>query len=122
MQRVLNLVEHLPEFGWEPIILSVKNPSAPAHDESLLKRIPPDIKTFFTQTREPFTAYKKITGRKTSDHLPKNLTANPDSSFREKLSRWIRANLFIPDARAGWKPVLVKEGLSIIKEYDHDIV
>ena len=122
VQRVLNIVEHLTEFGWEPIVLSVKNPSAPAHDDSLLSRIPSDIKVFCTETREPFNAYKKLTGRKTSDHLPKNLSTGTKISFREGFSRWIRANLFIPDARSGWKPFLVKEGLRIIDEYDPDII
>ncbi|MEA3391959.1 MAG: hypothetical protein U9Q91_03150 [Candidatus Marinimicrobia bacterium] len=74
VQRVLNIVEHLSEFGWEPLILTVETPSAPAVDKSLLSRIPKNCKVYRTRTSEPFTAYKKLTGRKTEDALPKNVS------------------------------------------------
>ena len=58
VQRVLNMAQLLPEFGWEPLVLTVKNPSAPARDESLLSRIPDSSKVFKTKTSEPFEIYK----------------------------------------------------------------
>ena len=122
VQRVLNIVEHLSEFDWEPIILTVKTPSAPAIDESLLSRIPQNCKVYRTRTSEPFTAYKKLTGRKTEDALPKNVSLDKKTSLSERLSRWIRANIFIPDARKGWKRFMVKEGLKIIENENPDII
>jgi glycosyltransferase involved in cell wall biosynthesis len=122
VQRVLNVVEHLPSFGWEPIVLTVENPSSPAKDESLIKRIPENCKVFKTPTREPFNAYKKLTGKDRNAALPKNIGTNAPASFKEKLSRWIRANLFIPDARKGWKNFLIKEGLKIIANEKPDVI
>lgn len=122
VQRVLNVVEHLSAFGWEPVILTVENPSAPARDESLMKRVPDHCKVFRTRTREPFNAYKKLTGKDQKSDLPKNLVTKEPASLKEKLSQWIRANLFIPDARKGWRPFLIKEGLKIIAEEKPDVI
>ncbi|MCF7832532.1 MAG: glycosyltransferase [Candidatus Marinimicrobia bacterium] len=122
VQRVLNIVERLSDFGWEPVILTVDNPSAPAVDKSLLSRIPKDCKVYRTQTKEPFKAYKKITGRKIEATLPKNIALDKKTSFKERVSRWIRANYFIPDARKGWKRFMVKEGLKIIENEKPDII
>ncbi len=122
VQRVLNIVENLPEFGWEPIVLTVENPSAPAFDKSLVSRIPEECKVYRTRTNEPFAAYKKLTGKKTEDALPKNIPIDKKISLSECLSRWVRANFFIPDARKGWKRFMIKKGLSIIEEEKPDII
>lgn len=123
VQRILNIVKHLPENGWQPIILTVKQPSAPAHDESLISQIPQNCIVYRTSTREPFTIYKKMTGKKSSEAIPKNITIDSTSiSFTERLSRWIRANCFIPDARIGWKKHLIRKGLKIIKIEKPDII
>ncbi|MFA6618146.1 MAG: glycosyltransferase, partial [Candidatus Neomarinimicrobiota bacterium] len=122
VQRILKIVEHLPEQGWEPIVLTVENPSAPAIDESLLARIPENIKIYKTKTSEPFEAYKKLTGKKAGEALPKNISLSENISAKEKLSRWIRANLFIPDARKGWKRFLVREGMKIIENEKPDLI
>ncbi len=122
VQRVVNIVENLDKFGWEPIVLTVENPSAPTKDKSLLSRIPPNCKIYETKTREPFKVYKKLTGKKADSALPKNISFGNKVSFSETLSRWIRANLFIPDARKAWKNFIVRDGLKIIKNEKPDII
>ena len=122
VQRVLNMAQLLPEFGWEPLVLTVKNPSAPARDESLLSRIPDSSKVFKTKTSEPFEIYKKLTGKKSGEALPKTIALDVNLSFSEKISRWVRANIFIPDARKGWKKYLLKEGMRIIKEEEPELI
>lgn len=122
VQRILNMVKYLPEFGWEPLVLTVENPSAPTKDKSLLSYIPDSCKIYKTKTSEPFEAYKKLTGKKAGEALPKNISLDMDVSLGEKLSRWIRANLFIPDARKGWKKYILKEGMRIIKAEKPDLI
>lgn len=122
VQRVLNIVEHLSQVGWEPLILTVKNPSAPSIDTSLLSRISKGCKVYKTKTSEPFEAYKRLTGKKVGSALPKNIALDNHASFSEKLSHWIRANLFIPDARKGWKRFLVREGMTVIKNEKPDVI
>jgi len=123
VQRVVKFTKFLPEFGWQPIILTVDNPTSPATDESLLAEIPKECKVYKTATLEPFNIYKYITGRKKNDLLSKNtIIKSPGEKYSEKISRIIRANLFLPDARVGWIPAMVKEGLKIIQNEKPDII
>jgi glycosyltransferase involved in cell wall biosynthesis len=122
VQRVLNIVESLPDLGWDPIVLTVKNPSAPASDMSLMSRISRRCKVYKTKTREPFEAYKRFTGKKPGSDLPKNISLNKKMSITEKLSRWIRANLFVPDARKGWVRYIVRDGMRVIRYEKPDII
>jgi glycosyltransferase involved in cell wall biosynthesis len=43
VQRSLKFVKYLPEFGWQPIVLSAEADAGPILDASLLKEIPPGI-------------------------------------------------------------------------------
>lgn len=41
--RTLKFVKYLPEFGWEPVVLTVSNGKFPVYDESLMDLIPPGL-------------------------------------------------------------------------------
>ena len=114
VQRVLKFAKYLPEFGWEPIILTIKNGDFHAIDESLLKEIPPGIKVYKAGGFSVLDLYKKIKGQK------KNINSfeltRKDGGLSFKIAKWIRANLFIPDARNGWNKSAVRLGEKIIKE------
>ena len=115
VQRVVKFSKYLPKFGWNPIILTVKNPTSPARDESLLEHLPKNCKVYKTKTIEPFNFYRKLTGRQKNEVLAKDIISKKsDEKPSEKLARVIRANLFIPDARVGWIPYIIKEGMKII--------
>ncbi len=123
VQRVLKLAKYLPQYGWQPIILTIKNPDCPVFDETLLKEIPKDCKIYKTEAIEPFNLYKKLTGKKSSYKIPSDvLTKSKDLSFLEKISKWVRFNLFIPDAKIGWKYFAVKKGKEIVRSEKVDII
>jgi len=58
-QRVVKFVKYLPEFGWEPVVLTVKNGEFPYIDPSLEKDIPKNLNVYRTASWEPFLLYKK---------------------------------------------------------------
>jgi glycosyltransferase involved in cell wall biosynthesis len=123
VQRITKFVKHLPEFGWQPIILTVMNPTSPAKDESLLKDIPKICKVYKTKALEPFNLYRIFTGKKKHENIAKDIIIKkPDEKISEKISRIIRANLFIPDARVGWIPLMVKEGKKIIRKENPRVI
>ncbi|WP_223808920.1 glycosyltransferase family 4 protein [Rufibacter hautae] len=102
VQRCLKFVKHLPEFGVTPTVITVdeKQASYPVLDQTLLAEVPAVIKVIRTSTREPFEFYKKITGKK---DIPFGGFANTGGeSWKQKLFKFLRGNLFIPDPRVGW--------------------
>lgn len=46
VQRVLKFVKYLPEFGWQPVVLTVKPEAYEVRDETFLRDIPPDTPIF----------------------------------------------------------------------------
>lgn len=123
VQRVLKFSKYLPQFGWEPIILTVNSPDCPIEDKSLLNDIPIGTKVYKTKALEPFNFYKKITGKKVEDKISSDILVDKSkNSVIEKISRWIRLNVFIPDAKIGWIPYAYKEGLRIIEKENIDII
>ena len=122
VQRVLKFVKYLPQFGWEPIILTVRNGDYSAIDQSLLFDIPTGIKIFSTDHFSPLAVYKPLVGLKKDTRLPTALLTKDSAGFRNKLASWIRRNLFIPDARIGWLPHGVQTGNKLIKRFKPAVI
>jgi glycosyltransferase involved in cell wall biosynthesis len=99
----LAMVKHLPQFGWQPVVLTVKEDSFTQTDESFAKDLPTDLKVIRSKTFEPFEIYKKFTGKKADDQLIASETiSTTNRSLTHRISIWLRMNLFVPDARMGW--------------------
>jgi glycosyltransferase involved in cell wall biosynthesis len=118
VQRVLKFATYLRSFGWQPVILTVKDADYPARDESLLKEIPPDVAVYRTKIFEPYDAYRLLTGKKSGMPVDVNTIprAGEKRSMKERVAEFIRATFFIPDARIGWYKHAVREGMKIIRE------
>lgn len=102
VQRWLKTTKYLREHGWEPVIFTTENGEASVIDESSFKQIPEGIETVRVPIWEPFDLYKKITGKKKGEKLVPGTVSEKKRSFTQKLSVWVRGNLFIPDARKFW--------------------
>lgn len=114
VQRWLKFAKYLPEFGWEPIILTVdpKHASYAQYDESLQQEVDPDLKVYRTKSYEFYSIYKKISGSK---EIPYGGFANEkELSLKGKISRFARGNFFIPDPRKGWNREAYKKAKEII--------
>ena len=122
VQRVLKFAKYLPEFGWQPIILTVENGEYPAIDESLLKEIPQGIKVYKTKSFEPFTIYRKFFSDKKNQPIPVGILAQSGGSLKKRIANFIRLNFIIPDAKIGWKFSAVKEGQKIIDLEKPDLI
>ena len=116
VQRWLKFAKYLPAYGWEPIILTVKDGSYPATDSSLIKDIPEDLQVIKTKTLEPFTLYNMLLGKKGKYVEVGTGVFTKKQGRIGKLSNYIRANYFIPDARVGWKSYAIKAAKKVIQE------
>ncbi len=122
VQRFLKFSKYLPEFGWEPIIVTVANGSYPYYDESLLKEISPSLKVYRTKTFEPFEFYNMLKGKKGKSMPVVSVGSHQNKSFFQKISEYIRANFFVPDARMGWVSYAVKQAEEILKTEKVDAI
>ncbi len=117
VQRWVKFSKYLESFGFEPVVITV-NPekaSYPLTDYSLEDEIK-TIKVIRTGTFEPFRFYKKLLRKK---EIPYAGFANETKpGTLEKVSRYIRGNFFIPDARKGWNRFVLTVARKLIKEYN----
>ncbi|WP_245711808.1 glycosyltransferase family 4 protein [Hymenobacter psychrophilus] len=102
VQRSLKFVKHLPGFGVEPTVLTVDPAQAayPVLDESLAADVPAGVRVIRTSTFEPFDSYKRLTGRRQVPYG--GFVGENKASRSQQLFKFVRGNLFIPDARRGW--------------------
>lgn len=104
VQRWLHFSRYLEELGWEPIIYTPLNPEAPVQDPKLASFIGPKTQVLKRPIWEPTSAYKSLSGKKGQQLHTGFLQENPKSktSWLQKGAMWLRANLFIPDAKMAW--------------------
>ena len=110
VQRWLKTSKYLPQYGWEPVIYTPLNPDVNSVDESLLKDVSPDLEVIKRKIVEPYGFYKVLTGKKKGELLQANMISSgtdagdgpKKKNLVQRISRYIRANWFIPDPRCWW--------------------
>ncbi len=124
VQRTLNYVKHLGEFGWSPIVLTVKESDRLAYDVSLLDDIPPAVSIERTTSLEPIRFIKRVTaglrGRRTPA-APARYDGRPTwggARWMRDLERWI----VFPDRRIGWLPFAVAKGIAVHRRRRIDVI
>lgn len=121
--RSLKIAKYLTRLGWQVTVYTVENAQYAIVDEANARHIPKEVKIIKQPIIEPFDFYKKITGRKKTDTLANVLNANDGKKgLLDKLSVWVRANVFIPDARALWVKPSVKYLTNYLKENPVDVI
>lgn len=116
INRIFNFYKYLPEFGWEPVILTVGTGTFPFFDPSLLKYVRPETKIYTSKNiRIPFsTGQSKVS-------VPYGFTDASNKSFKNKILRFVKYNL-IPDPRIIWLPFALKKAVEIIKKEDIQLI
>lgn len=122
VQRWLKLCKYLPENGVLPTVITVDPDKAtyPQRDESMLSEVHPDIEVIRTDSFEPLSWYGRLVGKK---NVPYGGFANvSNQGVLSKVSRFIRGNFFIPDARKGWNKFAYRAAKQVISEKNIDVV
>ena len=124
VQRVLKFVKYLPEFGWQPAVLTVRDGDYPARDPSLLEEIPAGLSVHRTPILEPYSIYRALTGRKKGEAVDVNTNYRPGTRvpLSEKVAQGLRGALFIPDARVGWLLHGIPAGVRLAREWGADLI
>ena len=119
VQRWVKFVKYLPAEGWEPVVFAPLNADYPSLDPSFQAEVPADVEVLRGRIWEPYAAYRKLTGAKSTQVTE---ISSGKKTWKQRLSLWIRANLFVPDPRVGWVKPSVKTLKAYLKEYPVDAV
>jgi hypothetical protein len=89
VQRTLKFVKYLPDFNWQPIVLTTGVTNYYAFDDSLLKDLSDKNIPIYRTEKDPFN--------------PKNNSNNNvlpyPSALKQKLGRLLLQTIYIPDSR-----------------------
>lgn len=136
--RPLKFAKYLPEFGWQPVILTVKNYPRDFMDETLLAQLPPETLIKRAYSWEPIRLEKALFTRlfkRTSQAAPSDGNSDPGkrksrttllSLIRKyilsPLSWFTSSFLYVPDDKIGWLPFAVYKGLKTIRREKIDLI
>ncbi len=112
--RNVKTVKYLKKNGWEPIVFAPKNASYPIIDNSTKRDLLKNIEKIEVPIFEPYAIFNLLKGKKPNEQISDVfLVNNKKHSLTHKLGLWIRANLFIPDARFFW----IKPSIKYLRKY-----
>lgn len=96
MQRTLRFVQHLPHYGWEPLVLTINPRGYERTSADLMRDIPEG------------TVVRRAFGLDTARHL----------SVAGRFFRWMA----LPDRWVTWRLGAVPEGMRMIQEFRPDVI
>ena len=116
VQRTLKFVRYLPDFGWEPIVLTVKDVLYHARDVSLLEEVK-ERTIIRTESFDPQRLVQRW--RKKTDTQPSRERRFP---LLEILNRSFLSWVLVPDSKILWVPCAVCEACRWLDSQGIDVV
>ena len=117
VQRWLKFSKYLREFGYEPVIYTPENPEYMSKDHTLVTDIPEGIEVIKRKIWEPYGFYRFFSGKRGRNISPGFIntggSGRDGAPIEERLSLYIRSNLFFPDPKRWW----IKPSVRFLKKY-----
>jgi glycosyltransferase involved in cell wall biosynthesis len=111
VQRTLKFVKYLPDFGWQPTVLTVTPTGYFAQDQSLLDEISSrDVLIERVGSLDPNRLFKK-----------KGVVKMPSERWR-KILTYLSDTFFIPDNKIGWKKKAVDTASKLFEQHHYDVI
>lgn len=116
-KRVIGLSKYLPEFGWQPTVLTAPFQRKPN----------PRFKVIVTPYRDIIASWKKRLHLKPNKGFQEqigipSLISERKKSFTSKLTRFIEGIITYPDVEKGWKPFAIKVGGEFLEKEKIDAI
>jgi len=123
VQRWMYFSKYLSSYNIKPVVITVddKMASYKHFDYSFIDKIK-EIEVYKTKTVEPLKTYSKLISGNSNSGIPAGFAGENKPSIFQKISRYIRGNFFIPDARKGWVKYAYRKSLEVIKENDISLI
>ena len=120
VQRWVKFCKYLPENDWEPVVFAPSNAAYPSIDKGMGADLPENLEVIRRPIMEPYAIYKKFMGKGAGREVTE--ISSGKKTWKQKLSLWIRANLFVPDPRVAWVRPSVKYLKKYLKKHPVDAI
>lgn len=111
VQRTLKFVKYLPQFGWQPTVLTVTPTGYYAQDYTLLEELHPHhVGIERVGSLDPNRLFRR-----------KGVVKMPSEKLR-KIFTFLSDSLFVPDNKIGWKRVAVAKASELFAQKDFDVI
>lgn len=117
VQRTLKFVKYLPQFGWEPVVLTVRDVAYYAWDRDLLSEIG-DTQIFRTGSLDPIRLLRLFKKDKAQSVELTKTGPGKLRTIHETISPWI----YVPDSKLLWLGHAIIKIRRILKENPVDLV
>ncbi len=107
-QRVAKFVKYLPEFGWQPYVVTVKETAYYAYDPSLLHDVRA-ARVVRTGSLDPQRLLARMRGR--GDATLQNGATSPRWRLGQTLANWV----LIPDSKVLWLPFALAKAHQVVR-------
>lgn len=101
--RITKFARYLPDFGWQPVVLTAAGASI-VHDDALLAELPPDLEVI--RVADPLAPPRRNAAR-TSTPRSSTVDSPPRSSQGAMLRQHVR-RFIVPDPQITWVPRAVQ--------------
>jgi hypothetical protein len=129
--RTLRFCKYLPQFDWQPLILTIKENPYHNKDYSLMEQLPKNVKVYRTSTIDPAKWYsnraqakKSIIGSDGQEHTKGNLINNvfQKSNLIKRIKRFLFNFVSFPDHMIFWIPFALIGGIKILMKEKPDVI
>ena len=135
VQRSIKHVKYLPMYGYEPVVVTVKNGHNFAYDFGMLKEIPEGVSVYRSNSGEKLwlrniieNVNKVISKFRNSNSSENNSVSEETNtvskeSLKDRIFRYLEYNYYVPDTKVRWYKHAVKDIKNrVLKEKDVDII
>ena len=138
--RTLKYVTYLPGSGWQPIVLTARNPGAAIRDEDSERNLPPGLRVERAFSPEP-TKLRRLLGLAArrvrragglaggsgagAGAAAATATPRRASPWTSRLAAaWVGAShlIFYPDEQVVWALFALRRGLSVVRDTSIDVI
>ncbi|HUI31716.1 MAG TPA: glycosyltransferase family 4 protein [Candidatus Acidoferrales bacterium] len=111
VQRTLKFVKYLPNYGWEPTVLTITPTAYYALDYGMLRELTEsNVRTVRTNSLDPTRLFE---------------SGKPVKMPHEKLRNFFSAisqAIFLPDNKIGWKHEAIKAGRKLLQQEEFNVI
>ncbi|HRI46470.1 MAG TPA: glycosyltransferase [Ignavibacteriaceae bacterium] len=111
VQRTLKFVKYMPQYNWEPTVLTTELTGYYAHDYSLLDEI-----------KDKPVKIVRVKGKEVNSILAKKGTIKMPAEFLRKFLSRLSSTFFIPDNKKGWCTEAYKKAKELLEQEKYDLI